>query len=63
MSDHDTLDHAKAQQVIARYSDHELLAIWEATETVDEVDTVSVREAAFIALAAQELARRDLLPA
>jgi hypothetical protein len=60
---HDIFACADAQQLFRRYSDSELLAIWQATETVDDVADVSVREAAFIELAAQELARRALLPA
>jgi hypothetical protein len=59
----DIFAYGDAQQIIQGYSDSELLALWTATETVEQgADDVSPREALFIDLAAQELARRALLP-
>ncbi len=59
----DIFMYGDAQQAIQAYSDSELLALWWATETVQhEAADVSAREVVFIELAAQELARRALLP-
>ncbi|MBV8167105.1 MAG: hypothetical protein JO021_09955 [Alphaproteobacteria bacterium] len=60
----DIIIEGDALQTLRGFSDSELLALWWATtETVEnEAVDVSAREAAFVELAALEMARRALLP-
>ena len=62
MTDTDTAAYVHEQQTIEDFSDSELLAFWQVTETAQvDGDEVDERETALIAFAAQELVKRGLL--
>ncbi len=64
VADNDNVAYAQERQAIQRWSDAELMAFWSATEAVPVADErAEAREVALIGFAADELAKRGLLPA